>query len=695
MQAQQKFIKQFLAQPDTNFIVPVYQRNYDWKRKQCDQLLKDLLAIKENQQYFIGSIVHKNDNVITGQNKLIIIDGQQRITTLNLLLFTLAEIFKENNDSKMSEEIWDYYLQNKYENSSEKLKLKPIITDNQTYVRLVNGNRATIPNGNRILDNYLFFKERIGGYDDAKKIYANFNRLTIVEIALQQDDDPQKIFQSLNSTGLELSQADLIRNFLLMNLEYSYQEKIFQNYWSIIERNCQKESINESWLSFFFRDFLTNQFNYIPSYSGVFETFKTKYSNIHNDLTNFEEMMNIMKEYSLFYNYLINPDKVESKKLSKELKYISKLEVSVAYPYLLGVFKDFKEGIINEDSLIEILRLVQSLVFRRFICGVPTNALNKIFMSLYNNSKKLREKYPNINYVQSVQLVLLRYTSYQRFPKDDEVIENLKSKDIYSTQSKNKLYLLEKLENESNSFMDNPVDLFERSDISIEHIFPQNPSDVWKNSITQEEYKELEARINTIGNLTIVINNGSLGNRAFTEKRDLNQEDSKGYKYSKFNLNDYLSNIEKWDIQSLNERTNRLCNKFVDIWDYPEVEGLIQVEADIETDLFEIEDPTGKTFSYFVFNGEKVENDSYKAMYIYVLKYLYNEHYEYFYSPEAREIFEVYKNESDYKYLSQIADQCYVYAALSSADILKRLKRLSEMLEESFELKIAFNTDTE
>ena len=235
MQARETAIKQFLSQAGTKFIIPVYQRNYDWKRKQCEQLLEDIKNVPIGQQYFIGSIVHKRANSLSGNQELVIIDGQQRITTLTLFLYVIAEIFKENND-ELYEEIWDFYIQNKHDNSQEKLKLKPIISDFEVFVNLVNGNLDQIPNGNRILDNYLYFKEKISSYELAKQLYANFNHLTIVEIALQQEDDPQKIFQSLNSTGLELSQADLIRNYLLMNLDYGYQEKIFQKvvYFSVI-----------------------------------------------------------------------------------------------------------------------------------------------------------------------------------------------------------------------------------------------------------------------------------------------------------------------------------------------------------------------------------------------------------------------------------------------------------------------------
>lgn len=691
MQAQEIPITEFLNKGE-KFIIPVYQRNYDWKRKQCEQMLKDIDEINSDQLYFIGSIVHKRKNNLITNPELVIIDGQQRITTLTLFLFRIAEILKENNDI-ISEQIWDSYIQNKYDNSAEKLKLKPIVSDFEVFKNLINGNLEAIPDGNRILDNYLFFKEKITSYKQAKKLYDNFTRLTIVEIALSNEDDPQKIFQSLNSTGLALSQADLIRNYLLMNLDYGYQEKIFQNYWSIIEKNCIKTSINESNLSDFFRDYLTFKFNFIPSYNSVFETFKEKYSNINDSTEIFERELEEMREYSNFYRFFINPEQVTNKVISTELKNLDKQEVKVSYPLLLGVFMDFKNDVIDEKTLVQILKLIQSFVFRRFICGVPTNALNKIFMSLYNNSKKLREKNDGLSYLDSISIVLTRYTSYQRFPTDDEVIENLKNRDVYSTQSKNKLYLLERLENEYDKFVENNIDLFDKENISIEHIFPQNPSEEWKKTLSAEEFAEMEEKRNTLGNLTIVINNSSLGNRSFLEKRDLNQDASKGYRYSHFKLNEYLSDLEEWNTETLKTRTDLLSKKFVNIWKYPEISYVIEEEPAIEVEISDIEDPTGKVMSYYSLNGVKSEDNSFIGMYTAVLQHLYKENFELLFSPEMKEIFTLSTDPKVFLQAREIEGGYYTEANMGSRSIVNKLKAILELVDESIELRVCFQED--
>ncbi len=693
MQAQEVAITGFLTKGE-KFIIPVYQRNYDWKRKQCEQILKDIEDIKPGQLYFIGSVVHRRRNNLITNQELVIIDGQQRITTLTLFLFRIAEILKENNDI-IWEQIWDSYIQNKYDNSEEKLKLKPIISDLEVFKNLISGNIEAIPDGNRILDNYLFFKEKITSYKQARDLYENFTHLTIVEIALGSEDDPQKIFQSLNSTGLALSQADLIRNYLLMNLDYGYQEKIFQNYWSIIEKNCIKESINESRLSLFFRDYLTYKFNFIPSYNSIFETFKEKFPQITESSEIFETELEEMKDYSTFYKSFVNPEQVSNRVISTELKNLDKQEVTVSYPFLLGVFKDYNQKLIDETSVVKILKLIQSFVFRRFICGVPTNALNKIFMSLYANSKKLREKNEKLDYFDSIALVLIRNTSYQRFPSDEEVIENLKNRDVYSTQSKNKLYLLERLENEYDRFIENNIDLFEKENISIEHIFPQNPSEEWKKALSEDEFTEMEDRRNTLGNLTIVINNSSLGNRSFIEKRDLNQETSKGYKYSQFKLNEYLSNLDKWNSETLKERTSLLSEKFINIWQFPKVDYVIEEEPSVEVDISEIDDPTGKVMSYYSLNGVKSEDNSFIAMYTSAIKHLYKENFDLLFSPEMKDSLILSTNKSDFVQAREIEGGYYVEANMGSRTIVNKLKAILELTEDQIELRICFQEEKE
>lgn len=686
MQAKEIQVKQFLSQPGTKFIIPVYQRNYDWKIKQCEQLLNDILCVDSEQPYFIGSIVHKKMGLLSTLQELIIIDGQQRITTLTLLLLALADIFKSHNDAHY-QEIWDYYLQNKFDDAEVKLKLKPIETDYNALVDLVNNNHDQIKPGNRLLDNYLFFREEIKTIELAKKVYTNFNYLMIVEIALDYRDDPQKIFQSLNSTGLELSQADLIRNYLLMNLEPVYQEKVYKNYWLVIEKNCYRESTNESMLSYFFRDYLTYSFISIPSYNYVFENFKEKYPDLGTG-EKFELTLQKIKQFSSYYAKFISPDKAEDKEISKALQQIAKMEISVSYPFLLGVFDDFHQGILSREDVLKILELIQSFTFRRFVCSYPTNALNKIFMTLFGNAKKVQKAHSHYSFYEAVCVVLLRYSGYQRFPNNDEVAENLTKKDIYHTQGKNRLYLLETLENEYDSFSETRVDLFQRKDITIEHIFPQNPSSEWNNTLDKEQLTEMKNRSNTLANLTIVINNGNLGNKSFTEKRDLNTDTSKGFKYSKFKLNEYLSGISEWNTSTLNERNKLLIERFINIWSYPDVKIPQEVQGEElrEVDIMEIEDPTGKDLQYYILSGTKYEEDAFRKMFTNVISYLIQTYPEKCFSPRMQEVITITTDKESLRVPRIVAANYYVNGDKTKRQIIETIQNMLGVLEEEVEL---------
>ena len=692
MQAKEVQISQFLSQQGTKFIIPVYQRNYDWKHKQCQQLLRDIQDVNSGQPYFIGSIVHKSVSNLTNIRELVIIDGQQRITTLILLLYVIAEIFETNKDDRY-QQIWDFYIQNRYDNSEIKLKLKPIDSDFKVLVDLINNNRDAIKTGNRLLENYLFFKENILSYEEAKKIYNNFNNLTIVEIALDENDNPQKIFQSLNSTGLELSQADLIRNFLLMNLKYQDQERIFKKYWLPIEENCYQESSSESKLSFFFRDFLTLRFKKIPSYKNIFEEFKNRYISSSENLDQLDLILEEMKKYSSYYNQFINYSQNGYDEITRELKNINKIEISVSYPFLLGLFDDYNNKSISKDELVSVLQLIQSFVFRRFICGLPTNALNKIFMTLHDNAHKVKEKNIDLSFYDCVAVSLLRYSTYQRFPTNEDVIENLKTRDIYSAQSKNKLYLFEMLENNYHSFNEKVIDFDNDSNTTIEHIFPQNPNAEWKSKLSIEEYNQMMALMNTLGNLTLVINNTSLGNRSFIEKRDLNLEDSKGYKFSKLNLNEELAVLNEWNLEEMNKRADLLAKKFIKIWQYPKVNIANDQTISEEIDVFDVEDPTKLKPEYIVLNNDKLSVTSNRDVLKEVLKYVYNTEPEVLFKNEIKDRLSITRDEQELRNPVEIEDDLFCEGNLSARDLYIRIKFLIETVSDSIDLRIKFRDE--
>ena len=330
-----------------------------------------------------------------------------------------------------------------------------------------------------------------------------------VEVSLERGkDDPQRIFESLNSTGLKLEQGDLIRNYILMGLNPKDQNKIYRSYWEIIEKLAKDDLSNESKLSDFIRDYLTLENRNIPNKEKVYIEFKAKYPT--TTIEELEQTLTEIKSLAKHYNKLINPQNESDKDIRLQLEYINKLEINVVHPFLMKVYEDFYNSILDKNTFIKILDLIQSYCWRRFIVGLPTSSLNKIFMSFY---KEIDTKM----YLFSVQKALLKLPGTSRFPRNKEFIDSLKIKDVYNIKSKNRTYLFERLENFENR---EPVLIDGNQDITIEHIFPQNPDPKWKIELGNDEYSFIkEHYLNNVGNLTLSGNNGKLGNKPFSRKK--------------------------------------------------------------------------------------------------------------------------------------------------------------------------------
>ncbi|OBW95868.1 DUF262 domain-containing protein [Gallibacterium salpingitidis] len=616
MKANETKVETFLSSNKTQFIIPVYQRNYDWNIQQCHQIWKDILEVgvkNEMNAHFIGSIVYIHDDVYTSSRikELTIIDGQQRLTTLTLIYLALYQFTKELGDNDLANEISETYLINKFASDDEKLKLKPTDNNNKALKYLLRADSSEeFLDFSRLIDNFNYFKKMIN-QENYLIILDGLSKLMFVEISLERGkDDPQRIFESLNSTGLELSQADLIRNYILMGLNYENQNKIYNNYWEIIERFAQVG--HESRVSDFIRDYLTLINKRIPTKSKVYVEFKNQFPT--SDLKTLEENLSPIKSLVKFYNRLLNPNNEPDKDIRRQLEYINRIEVNVAYPFLMKVYEDYANNIIDKKVFIEILELVQSFVWRRFIVGTPTNGLNKIFMTCY-------EQIDLKNYLYSFQKFLLEKKGIQRFPRDKEVKESLKFKDVYNIKSKNRTYLLERLENFENK---EPVIIENNPEITIEHIFPQNPDSQWKKDLSEEDYNELkETYMNTIGNLTLSGNNGKLGNKSFKDKRD---KDDVGYKDSRLWLNRYLATLGKWDLEEIEKRFEVLSYRFFNIWRIPSIEFDLISEEKMRSDevnIFDAEDPRNKKLAYAIFLDKKLEVNQVSKLYSEIFKQLF------------------------------------------------------------------------
>lgn len=552
MKANETKVDKFLATNETIFAIPVYQRNYDWNLVQCKQLFFDITEAGRNDKinaHFIGSIVYVHDDVYTasGVTELTIIDGQQRLTTITLIYIALYRLAKKLDNPTLVSRIHKTYLINEFAPEAEKLKLKPTDNNKEALQHILNSEDGDEFKGySRIIENFNFFKSHIN-FENLETVQRGLTKLIFVDIALdRQKDNPQRIFESLNSTGLELSQSDLIRNYILMGLSRTNQEKIYKSYWDVIERNAKDETLNKSRVSDFIRDYLTLINKEIPNKGEVYVKFKAQFPTATID--ELETVLFDLKSLVKFYNKLINPKNELDKEIRTQLEYINRLEINVAFPFLMKVYEDYSNSAIDKETFVSVLNLVQSFTWRRFILGLPTNALNKIFMGLYYHKDFNKDEY-----LVSIQKILLSLSRAQRFPRNTETINALKEKDVYNIKSKNRTYLLERIENYQNH---EPVVIEGNSDITIEHIFPQNPDPKWKLELGQEEYNFIkENYLNTIGNLTLSGNNGKLGNKPFVEKRDMNiDQKEQGYKFSRLWLNRDLKDNNYWNKEEIQKR---------------------------------------------------------------------------------------------------------------------------------------------
>jgi uncharacterized protein with ParB-like and HNH nuclease domain len=625
MEASQIKVDEFFASPKTHFVIPVYQWNYDWSESQCKQLLDDILAVGINTEmnvHFIGSIVFVHDDIYTAGKikKLTIIDGQQRLTTLTLIYLVLYKLAIELKKSDLADEIYETYLINKHVVGDEKLKLQPAENNYKALKDLFRRNDIqNNPNHSNIITNFTYFENKIKG-NNYSYVLNGLSKLMFVEISLDREkDDPQRIFECLNSTGLELSQADLIRNYILMGLDRTDQNEIYQDYWEIIESLAKDEEKNINQVSEFIRDYLTMENNKIPNIGKVYHEFKEKYP--RDTLENLKGNLSGIMSYASYYNKLLNPKNEPDKEIRLQLEYIKLLEIKVTYPFLMKVYYDYNNNVIDKKTFLSILDIIQSYTWRRFIVGLPTNALNKVFMALY-------DKVDENNYLQSVQRSLLQRSGSQKFPNDSETKDILKAKDVYNIKTKNRIYLFERLENHCNK---ERVIIDGDPQITFEHIFPQNPDVKWRTDLCEEEYNFIKERyLHTIGNLTLSGNNGKLGNKSFVDKRDLKKG---GYKDSRLWLNKHLSTLDKWDKSAIEKRSDIIAERFFDIWKMPEL-PILEENNSVEVNIFEAEYPTHKKLEYAIFNGQKIDVKEISKLYTEVFRQLFNLHPETFFTSE-------------------------------------------------------------
>ena len=686
MKASEINLNRFLSQADTQFVIPVYQRNYDWTEAQCNQLLTDILAAGGNESvtaHFIGSIVYIHDDVYSasGIRELSIIDGQQRLTTITLIYIALYRLLLSMGDKQKLTRIHETYLINKFAADEEKLKLRPTENNDRAIKHLLLDEDVDSFDGgfSRIISNFRYFSTRINE-DNIEAVLSGLNKLMFVEVSLERGkDDAQRIFESLNSTGLELSQADLIRNFILMGLSRNRQNDIYVKYWQKIELAAKELRTNQSRVSDFIRDYLTLKTKKIPNKGSVYAQFKERFPILqYEDL---ETLLEELKILSRHYHKFINPDRENDTEIQNQLHSVEQLEINVSYPFLLQVFSDYENELINKDQLLGVMELTQSFVWRRFILGLPTNALNKIFMRLY-------EDVDSGDYVNSFARSLMKKKGPQRFPKNAEVLATVIKKDFYNIKPKNRSYFLQRLENHNNKEY---VQIDGNSNITIEHIFPQTPDARWKHDLSTDAYQVFcDTHLHTIGNLTLSGNNGSLSNKSFAEKKQMNHDGKEqGYAFSRLWLNRYLIDIDTWNLDTYKERSRLLSERVLEIWRYPEIE-ISDSATNEEVSIYEAEDPTGKKLKFVVFADARRDVTTVSDLYLLIMRELYTRNPEPFFTSTLRDRLRLSKNASDCRNAIELNEGYFIEGIFSSPAKFERIREALSLYDAEDDLTICY-----
>ncbi|PDX47221.1 hypothetical protein BB471_02650 [Helicobacter pylori] len=542
---------------ERQFVVPIYQRVYSWEKEQCKQLWDDIIKTGGNDQikgHFIGSIVFVHDGIYTtGHNKLLIIDGQQRLTTITLLLTALRDHLNDEDEflEKFSPlKIQNRYLINSDEKDDKRFKLILSESDKDTLLYLIDKDRRK-PNepSLKIVENFELFEEWISkNTNKLETIFKGLEKLIVVEISLERgNENPQLIFESMNSTGKDLTETDLIRNYILMGLEPEEQKIFYEKYWRAMEEELKQ---NEKLFNQFVRHYLTIKTRKIPNINKVYVAFKDYRQ---GDSKKIEDLLKDLQKYCGYFCQIVFKKEAD-KDLNKALGFLVDLEMDVIYPLLLELYSDYSDGVLSKADFIPIIALIESYICRRAVCDLGTNSLNKIFPSFTKHIQKNE-------YFESLKAHFFYLTKQQRFPNNDEFKDCFITTDFDSLQKKK--YFLERLENFDTK---EPVNTKE---CTIEHIMPQTLTEECKKDLGENFQKIHDEYLHKIGNLTLTGYNSEYSNKSFQEKQGM----EKGFKNSPLKLNQSLRDLESFGEEEIKKRANDLADLALKIWTYPNLDA--------------------------------------------------------------------------------------------------------------------------
>ena len=558
MRAVQASFLKFLRQSQ-QFAIPLYQRTYSWTERECSQLWDDILRTGSDARisgHFIGSVVYIQSGLyqVSSHAPLLVIDGQQRLTTVSLILEALALHLGDSEpiDGFSATKLRSYYLLNQLESGERRFKLLLTQTDKDSLLALVQQRPQPTEHSLRLEKNFEFFKGRIAALgQDLASLCNGLEKLTIVDISLDREhDNPQLIFESMNSTGRELSQADLIRNYVLMGLELSRQTQLYEDHWRPMELAFGQEDYGKRFDNFM-RHYLTLKTGDIPNVGRVYQAFKDHAQSLPIAASGVDALVSDLHTYAKHYCAMALGRESDGE-LGEAFQDLRELNVDVLYPFLLELYQDYTCGILPKAEFVVAVRLIESYVFRRAACSIPTNSHNKTFATLGRALNKDR-------YLESIKAQLLLMPSYRRFPGDEEFKREFTTRDLYNFR--NRSYWLRRLENHDRK------ERVSVDEYTIEHILPQNKnlSAQWRDDLGPAWEQVQEKWLHTLGNLTLTGYNTEYSDRPFAEKRDMES----GFRMSPIKLNGGLGAVKTWDEAAISDRAYRLAAIAVGVWGRP------------------------------------------------------------------------------------------------------------------------------
>ena len=606
----------FMEGADKRYVIPVYQRKYDWKQENCRQLYEDLKKIVRDgrESHFFGSIV---SSVVPNGSKIEyhIIDGQQRLTTVTLLLLAIRNLIRQGKLSseagKLDEQINQRFLISPWAKADDQIKLRPVKSDREALMKLFGAEEDYDPTSNLTLNYHFFCDQLLKEEVPVDDLYGAIGKLEIIRITLDPCDNAQLIFESLNSTGLALTEGDKIRNYILMGQPPREQNELYDTYWTTIER-CTGNDV-----SGFVRDYLSVKQQVTPTVNNVYRSFKEYAENVRLPM---EALLDDLRRYARLYEKLLTcRSGLKNQRLDDCLYRMSRLEIVVTRPFLMEVLRLNQDGKLSTDDVLQVFLITENYLFRRNICEVPTNALNKIFLNL--NKEILRYDSTADNYVQKFVYALLSKKESGRFPDDAEFTAALAAKQVYQMRGKYKAYLFERFENYGTIETKDVYTHLDNNVYTIEHIMPQHLTPAWMEALGANAVEIHKTWLHRLANLTLTGYNPNLSNKTFPEKRD---SEAGGYKSSGLKMNQKIAAKASWGLRELEERSEEMIAQAKKIWAYPKT-TFVPVEKEFDFCTLDDEDVelTGRDIAKYSYQNAEQPVTSWADMFEHVVKFLH------------------------------------------------------------------------